>query len=199
MSGCSNRIVGYSIDERMTAQFAVTALRSAVARRQPKRVVGVHRDRGGRFRSRAFRRGGLTRLAEPIRPAGPLLEDLVDRSLAKESGDPTNPPIASPRRTFGTFRSVGLRRLCSPPFDHAGAVGRVGLGHLDDRLVTGSALPRTGRQRSGGDGSVDGLAADASHPSHNGRATSGSDHSAGSGHTDAHVQSRKSSPATSTS
>jgi hypothetical protein len=32
---CSNRIVGYSIDERMTAQLAVSALRSAIARRQP--------------------------------------------------------------------------------------------------------------------------------------------------------------------
>jgi putative transposase len=31
----SNRIVGYAIDERMTAQLAVTALRAAVARRQP--------------------------------------------------------------------------------------------------------------------------------------------------------------------
>ena len=31
----SNRIVGYSIDERMTAQLAVSALRAAIARRQP--------------------------------------------------------------------------------------------------------------------------------------------------------------------
>jgi HTH-like domain len=36
---CSNRIVGYSIGDRMTAQLAVRALRSAVARRQPTRVV----------------------------------------------------------------------------------------------------------------------------------------------------------------
>ena len=53
---CSNRIVGYSIGDRMTAQLAVSALRSAVARRQPTRVVVVHSDRGGQFRSRAFRR-----------------------------------------------------------------------------------------------------------------------------------------------
>ena len=53
---CSNRIVGYSIGDRMTAQLAVSALRSAVARRQPSRVVTVHSDRGGQFRSRAFRR-----------------------------------------------------------------------------------------------------------------------------------------------
>jgi putative transposase len=44
---CSRRIVGYSIGDRMTAQLATRALRSAVARRQPKRVVVVHSDRGG--------------------------------------------------------------------------------------------------------------------------------------------------------
>jgi transposase InsO family protein len=51
----SNRIVGYSIAERMTAQLAVGALRAAIARRQPTGTVVVHSDRGGQFRSRAFR------------------------------------------------------------------------------------------------------------------------------------------------
>jgi transposase InsO family protein len=51
----SNRIVGYALDERMTAQLAVNALRSAVARRQPVGTVVVHSDRGSQFRSRAFR------------------------------------------------------------------------------------------------------------------------------------------------
>lgn len=51
----TNRIVGYSIGERMTAQLAVSALRSAIARRQPQGTVIVHADRGGQFRSRAFR------------------------------------------------------------------------------------------------------------------------------------------------
>jgi transposase InsO family protein len=51
----SNRIVGYAIDERMTAQLAVTALRAAVARRQPTGVVVVHSDRGSQFRARSFR------------------------------------------------------------------------------------------------------------------------------------------------
>ena len=40
----SNRIVGYSIDDRMTAQLAVDALRSAVARRAPSGTVVVHSD-----------------------------------------------------------------------------------------------------------------------------------------------------------
>lgn len=51
----SNRIVGYSIDERMTAQLATSALRTAIVRRQPVGTVVVHSDRGGQFRSRAFR------------------------------------------------------------------------------------------------------------------------------------------------
>ena len=51
----SNRIVGYSIGERMTAQLATRALRAAIARRQPTGTVVVHSDRGGQFRSRAFR------------------------------------------------------------------------------------------------------------------------------------------------
>jgi putative transposase len=50
----SNRIVGYSIADRMTASLAVNALRSAIARRQPNGTVIVHADRGGQFRSRAF-------------------------------------------------------------------------------------------------------------------------------------------------
>ena len=51
----SNRIVGYSLDERMTAQLAVSALRTAVARRAPSGVVVVHSDRGAQFRARSFR------------------------------------------------------------------------------------------------------------------------------------------------
>lgn len=50
----SNRIVGYALGDRMTASLAVSALRSAIARRQPKGTVVVHSDRGGQFRSRAF-------------------------------------------------------------------------------------------------------------------------------------------------
>jgi putative transposase len=52
----SNRIVGYSIDSRMTADLACSALRAAIARRQPRGTVIVHADRGGQFRSRAFQR-----------------------------------------------------------------------------------------------------------------------------------------------
>jgi putative transposase len=50
----SNRIVGYALSDRMTAELAVSALRSAIARRQPKGTVIVHSDRGGQFRARKF-------------------------------------------------------------------------------------------------------------------------------------------------
>ena len=50
-----NRIVGYAISDRMTADLAVTALRAAIARRQPDGVVVVHADRGSQFRARSFR------------------------------------------------------------------------------------------------------------------------------------------------
>ena len=50
---CSNRIVGYSIDARMTSQLAVNALRNAVALRGAVGTV-VHSDRGSQFRSHAY-------------------------------------------------------------------------------------------------------------------------------------------------
>ncbi len=51
----SNRIVGYAIGPRMTAKLATAALRTAIARRRPGRVVIVHSDRGSQYRSRIFR------------------------------------------------------------------------------------------------------------------------------------------------
>jgi putative transposase len=50
---CSTRIVGYSIDSRMTAQLAVAALHNAIALRDPDGTI-VHSDRGSQFRSHAF-------------------------------------------------------------------------------------------------------------------------------------------------
>ena len=47
----SNRIVGYSIDSRMQARIAVTAVNNAVARRQGVAGCIVHTDRGAQFRS----------------------------------------------------------------------------------------------------------------------------------------------------
>jgi transposase InsO family protein len=59
----SGRIVGYSMDARMTAALAVTALRNAIALRGPAGTI-VHSDRGSQFRSTAFvtalKNNGLT-------------------------------------------------------------------------------------------------------------------------------------------
>ena len=58
----SNRIVGYSIDDRMKASLAVSALRNATASRAAVGTV-MHSDRGSQFRSakfvRALREAGL--------------------------------------------------------------------------------------------------------------------------------------------
>lgn len=50
----SGRIVGYSMDSRMKASLAVSALRMAVARRGNPRGTVVHSDRGSQFRSNKF-------------------------------------------------------------------------------------------------------------------------------------------------
>ena len=49
----SNRIVGYSMGARMTAELAVAALRNAAALRDPARTT-LHSDLGPQFRSRKF-------------------------------------------------------------------------------------------------------------------------------------------------
>lgn len=53
-----NRIVGYSIGDRMTAQLATSALRTAIARREPAGTVVVHSDRGGQ--------GGINRSSQHL-------------------------------------------------------------------------------------------------------------------------------------
>jgi putative transposase len=53
---CSNRIVGYSIDERMKARLAVAAINNAVARRGDVAGCIFHTDRGSQFRSRKVHR-----------------------------------------------------------------------------------------------------------------------------------------------
>ena len=50
----SNRIVGYSINDRMKSRLAVAALESAVDRRGQAAGCVVHSDRGSQFRSRKF-------------------------------------------------------------------------------------------------------------------------------------------------
>ena len=49
----SNRIVGYSMDDRMPAALAVAALTNALMTREVASTI-VHSDRGSQFRSNAF-------------------------------------------------------------------------------------------------------------------------------------------------
>ncbi|RDI23121.1 transposase InsO family protein [Lentzea flaviverrucosa] len=51
---CSRRIVGYLINSRMKSRLAVTALTSAVERRDDVAGCVVHADRGSQFRFRKF-------------------------------------------------------------------------------------------------------------------------------------------------
>ena len=56
----SNRIVGYSIEDRMQARLAVAALDNAVARRGDVAGCILHSDRGSQFRSRKLQRALTT-------------------------------------------------------------------------------------------------------------------------------------------
>lgn len=49
----SNKIVGYSLDARMTSELVVIALPNAIALRSPIGTT-VHSDRGSQFRSRKY-------------------------------------------------------------------------------------------------------------------------------------------------
>lgn len=119
----SNRIVGYSIDSRMKASLAVTALRSAVARRGTVTGCVVHSDRGSQFRARKFvhelthhglvgsmgkgrgvrgqrRHGVLFRPTPEERPGPATLVHpggpaAVDRDLDREDLSPPAPPTPS--------------------------------------------------------------------------------------------------------
>ena len=72
---CSKRIVGYSIDSRMTAELAVNALRNALALRGRVAAI-VHSDRGSQCRSHAYcrelreaqLRGSMGRVGAPTTP-----------------------------------------------------------------------------------------------------------------------------------
>ena len=70
---CGNRIVGYSIGDRMTAALAVRALNNAVARRGDVAGCILHSDRGSQYASQAYRavlaehglKGSMSRRGNP--------------------------------------------------------------------------------------------------------------------------------------
>ena len=111
----SNRIVGYSISDHMTAALAVSALRSAIARRQPNGTVVGHSDRRRvrqrRRRLKRLHRGVVTGGRDPAHRAGePVrLERGPERS---------RPELAAPR---SATRSLLDRTHLQPPASSASA------------------------------------------------------------------------------
>lgn len=100
----SNRIVGYALGDRMTASLAVSALRSAVARRQPDGTVVVHSDRGGQGElnrsSQHLDRGGVDGDDEGTAAGGAALSGSDPVAGAADGG-----VAAGPRAVLGGDRS----------------------------------------------------------------------------------------------
>ena len=126
----SNRIVGYALGPRMTAQLAVRALRTAIARRRPEGTVVVHSDRGGQFRSRAFRAalkanglvGSMGRVAAAADNAAmesfyALLQKNVLEPSAVAGAPATNSPTrsSSGSNTPTTVAAANARSASSAP------------------------------------------------------------------------------------
>lgn len=55
MDLCSRRVVGWSVDGRMTDSLVIDALQKAIALRQPPPGLVHHSDRGGQYASRDYR------------------------------------------------------------------------------------------------------------------------------------------------
>lgn len=78
----SNRIVGYSIDDRIKARLAVRAIESAVARRGDVAGCIFHTDRGRGFRSRKVNRAlGHHRMVGSMGQAGTAADNAAMESF----------------------------------------------------------------------------------------------------------------------
>ena len=136
----SNRIVGYSISDRMTAKLAVDAVRNAVARRGEVAGCILHADRGSQFRSRAMarelRRHDMVGSMGRVGAAGDnaAMEMLLSLSSGRgrafqESEDVTGVvPLEAPHR-------FSLRLTLSDPSREIVARLRVHLHAREDRGV----------------------------------------------------------------
>ena len=97
---CSNRIVGYALDERMTAQLAVSALRSAIARRHGRHGRGPQRQGLAvpvpRVPSCAHRRGTDRFDGSRCRGRRQRGDGIVPLAPAEERAQPS--PLENPRR-----------------------------------------------------------------------------------------------------
>jgi hypothetical protein len=112
----SNKIVGYSIAPHMRASLAVSALRNAIALRDPGDVV-VHSDRGAQFRSAAYRRllhaHGLTGSAPAVTtPRWNRSSPCCKRTFSTHNG-------GAPARNSGWRSCPGSRRNTTANADNA--------------------------------------------------------------------------------
>jgi len=109
----SNRIVGYSISDRMKARLAVDAVNSAVARRGDVAGCVVHTDRGSQFRARKMVRAAPQRLIEraSVAPRRARAWSLAIGELAESQIDPANhhPDPAAHRSPADSDRMGRLR------------------------------------------------------------------------------------------
>lgn len=93
----SNRIVGYSINDRMTSELAVSALRMAIQRRNPSGTT-VHSDRGSQ--------GGFNRSSQHLDSGG--------ERWRRKTG--LRRPAMRPRGFVGSGARIGLSgRRCVRP------------------------------------------------------------------------------------
>jgi putative transposase len=111
----SNRIVGYSISDRMKSRLALAAVNNAAARRGDIAGCLLHTDRGSQFRARSFQRtltrhgrlDGPGRFSGRQRRHGELL-------LAPAEERPGPPPLGHPRPAADRDRHMDRKDL-SPP------------------------------------------------------------------------------------
>jgi transposase InsO family protein len=113
---CSKRIVGYSIDTRMTSQLAVHALRNAIALRAPNATAIVHSDRGSQFRSHAYQR--VLREAQ-LRGSMGRVGTCADNAAMESffsllQKRPRPPPLAHPHRAPPGDRVLDRNHLPPP-------------------------------------------------------------------------------------
>ena len=118
----SNRIVGYSISDRMTSQIAVNALLSAVQRRRDVAGCVVHSDRGSQ--------GGFNRSSQH-----PVITEVFDGSSAARCG------------SRGAKADAFAGSACPPAGGGEGVLGRdrqgaaAGGGRFGGRCVAAGRRP----------------------------------------------------------
>src|SRR5690625_1099451 len=121
----AGRIVGYSIDARMTSRLAVNALNNAVALRGNVAGCVVHSDRGSQFRSRKFvralKRHGLIGSMGRVGAAGD--NAAMNRSSRYCRTTYSIDNRGSHEMSFASQSSPGLNEPITAAADNTGSAG----------------------------------------------------------------------------